>query len=142
MSTEPVPADTHSITHVHLTLTTSTGKGILMPVSQKRKLRFQEALIFWAPLGTPPGCLCGMHSQTSLLHEYLGHSLCAHGFSSDKLSSPHPARLSSSPAPSVGLSPAGGPSPLPPVLAWAAIHSLGALQPSPTLQAVSSHSQT
>lgn len=142
---EPVPADTHSIRHVHLTLTTSTEKGILMPILQKSRLRLQEDLIFWVPLGTPSGCLfvaLWHHSQPSLLHEHLGHSLHAHGFSSDKLSSPHPARLSSSPAHSMGLSPAGGPSSLPPALAWAAIHSLWTLQSSPTPQAVSSHSQT
>lgn len=52
---EPVPADTHNIRHVHLTLTISTEKGILTPILQKSKLRLQEDLIFWVPLGTPSG---------------------------------------------------------------------------------------
>lgn len=106
----------------------------------RRKLRFRKPDF----LGSPPvlhQAASGMHSQT-LLHEYLGHSLCAHRFSSDKLSSPHPARLSSSPAPSVGLTCAcWGSLPAPTVLAWAAIHSLRHCGID-TLQAVSSHSQT
>lgn len=141
---EPIPVDTYNIRLVYLILTTFAEKGILNAHFTEEEARLQEDLIFWVPMVLHQAAslwLFGIHSQTSLLREHLGHTLHAHGFTSDKLSSPNPARLSSSPVHSMGLSPARGPSSLPLVLAWAAIHSLWTLQSSPTLQAVSSHPQ-
>lgn len=80
--------------------------------------------------------LCGSsptHSQPSLLTQ---------GFISDQPSSPHPARVSSSPAHSMALVSSERSSSLPQVLAQAAIHPPWTMQSSPTLQAVSSHPQT